>query len=414
MKYLFLDTNIFLHYQWFEDIPWERIVNDDYTVVVVPIVQDELDDKKDYAKERIQKRARKVSSSLFGFLMGQKECKVKIVRCKDPIPTQQDRERMDLSKNDYKIILSALQSGYDKKDIIIVSSDNNVLFHARDFGLGFILMDDVYRLPPEKTEIEKQKEELERELHEERDKRPQPYLTFKNSKKTISFQRFIQPNISAIIEEKMAEAKKEIPEKVLQEDSGVKSELANTLLQLQGAWYPRYNEDRKLYLEEQRAYLELKCEKDALENRFAQISFELHNSGKGPTGEEIIYLLFPDTLRLYSKKESLVSKTFVKPIKPSLGLASVSRDTMRLLSSSSAPFTPPNNVIWMWDPERPLEDKHAFKLRDNYLLQTDKKQLGLELYIDLANTETFDIKWAIVDENLSEPEKGILQVIIED
>ena len=39
MKYLFLDTNIFLHYSSFETIPWKEIVGDDFTIVVVPIVQ---------------------------------------------------------------------------------------------------------------------------------------------------------------------------------------------------------------------------------------------------------------------------------------------------------------------------------------------------------------------------------------
>jgi hypothetical protein len=28
MKYLFLDTNIFLHFQYFEQIPWGNLVDD--------------------------------------------------------------------------------------------------------------------------------------------------------------------------------------------------------------------------------------------------------------------------------------------------------------------------------------------------------------------------------------------------
>ena len=45
MKYLFLDTNIYLHYQDFEQIQWKEVIDttDDFTIVVVLTVQEEID-----------------------------------------------------------------------------------------------------------------------------------------------------------------------------------------------------------------------------------------------------------------------------------------------------------------------------------------------------------------------------------
>lgn len=45
MKYLFLDTNILIHYQCFEDIPWNSVLEtaDDITVVICETVVAEID-----------------------------------------------------------------------------------------------------------------------------------------------------------------------------------------------------------------------------------------------------------------------------------------------------------------------------------------------------------------------------------
>lgn len=65
MKYLFLDTNIFLHFVDFEQIPWADLIGDsEITIVVSDIVAQEIDKHKDTAREKIQKRAKKISSKL--------------------------------------------------------------------------------------------------------------------------------------------------------------------------------------------------------------------------------------------------------------------------------------------------------------------------------------------------------------
>lgn len=62
MKYLILDTNVFLHYKDFEQIDWKSIVGDDVTICVTQVVLGEIDKHKDQSRGRIQKRAKKISS----------------------------------------------------------------------------------------------------------------------------------------------------------------------------------------------------------------------------------------------------------------------------------------------------------------------------------------------------------------
>ncbi|MFT3752093.1 MAG: PIN domain-containing protein [Paludibacter sp.] len=60
MKYLFLDTNIFLHFRSFEQIDWSKLieVDDEYCIVIPEIVIKEIDKIKDTGRGKIQKRAK--------------------------------------------------------------------------------------------------------------------------------------------------------------------------------------------------------------------------------------------------------------------------------------------------------------------------------------------------------------------
>ena len=59
MKYLFLDTNVLLHYQSFEDVPWNRLVgvSDAITIVICETVIAEIDKHKDGQRSKLRDRA---------------------------------------------------------------------------------------------------------------------------------------------------------------------------------------------------------------------------------------------------------------------------------------------------------------------------------------------------------------------
>lgn len=74
MKYLFLDTNVYLHYMDFEQIDWKSLVcnGDDFTIVVPLIVIREIDKQKDSSRGKIQGRAKKTSEKFGDYFLNNK------------------------------------------------------------------------------------------------------------------------------------------------------------------------------------------------------------------------------------------------------------------------------------------------------------------------------------------------------
>ena len=415
MKYLFLDTNVFLHYNSFEDIPWQEMVSDDVTIVITPVVQQELDKHKDQSREKIQRRARKMSSLLYDYLIGNKKCRVPIVRCKEPVPSEEDKLKMDLSVNDNRIILSALKSGYDVSDIVFVTGDRNNIFRAIDHNLGHLFLDEKYKLKPEISEAEKRIKDLERQLKDVTEKAPNPKIQFDDGSTSISFCRYAEEDVDAIVNDRMAAVEIEVPEiKIEKEEEGTVPNLKLTIMALRGTWSPHYNEERQEYLEEERAYQKLAAKRDSLNNRFARVSLRLKNDGNSPTGEEKVFIKIPEQVKIYTKRKSRERYQYVKPLKPGGKMAALPRETRRSIMNSNSPYTGPDNYIWMWNPEKPIEHDGYFKISPESVMQKLSIDLGFEFYIDLKLENSFDIHWLLVDEYLPDYVGGVLSVQIVD
>ena len=71
MKYLFLDTNIYIHYKGFENISWKDLLSteDDVTVVMTSIILREINRHKDSSKGKVKNKAWKISEKLKSILL---------------------------------------------------------------------------------------------------------------------------------------------------------------------------------------------------------------------------------------------------------------------------------------------------------------------------------------------------------
>lgn len=394
-------------------------MKDDFTIVVIPIVQAELDKIKDYGKDKLQKRAKDISSILYGVLMDKRSCSVPITRCKEPVPTQEDKEKLDLSRNDNRIILSAIKSGYDIKDIIIISADKNIQFTAEDYGINHILMPDTYRRKAEKTDEEKKIEALEAKIKEISTCIPCPIVLFENGKDSLVLERYQAIDEASIVEERLALVTKEFPEYVKKEpitkDDHL-SQLAAQLMALDESRYAHYNEDRIKYFEEEKALIELEVKRDELEKRFKKVSFKYANVGTAPTGTTMLYLDFPDTLKLYTREKSRTRHEYLLPIKPEARIAGLSfdRETMRSMISAPMVFSGNDHAVWMWDVEKPLSPPNQFQSSEDSLIQNLEYKLNFEFYIDTLKEKSFSIEWTVVDSELPQPVKGVLLVVISE
>ena len=203
MKYLFLDTNIYIHYNDFEEIDWKSIFNDDVSIVFPPIIMREIDEQKDHGSNaRKKKKAKVIASKITDYLIFEKKAKFPVLSCKGPDPSLYEKYSFDRAVNDDVFLLSALQFKEEKDvDVFIVAADNPVLYKAKDLGLAFHILDDQFKLKEEPTDEEKEIAELKKRLKLYEDRKSEPSLRFKASNdillkikrpEVISYNNYIQ------------------------------------------------------------------------------------------------------------------------------------------------------------------------------------------------------------------------------
>ena len=416
MKYLFLDTNIYLHYQDFQQIPWNKVlgIDEDCTVVVVPKVHAELDEKKDSAKGKIQRRAKKISSKLYEILMKHETTKIPVVRCKAPNPTEEDKRMLDLSRSDNVIILTAIRSGWHSDDIVIISADKNIQFTAEDFGLGHYLMSDDYLLPPEQDEKDIEIQKLKHELEQLKTRHSSPYLSFEGNGDKITLTRPLQRNLDEELRGVMAELVVKYPEATRDNYSKVIEDPTFLFTrQIDDSKIKAYNDERTEYLKEEYEYNQIKLAKEISDKSFKKISFNVVNNGTAPTGDMMVFIRVPDEIKLYSWDESRESKSCLTPLLPASGMIAIPRKTRRaMLDMPTTPFVGSKNALWVWNEDRPLEN-NLFKEEVCELLHGLMISLDTVIYVNVSKTDSFPIAWSIIDANLPEKVTGVLEVEIE-
>lgn len=68
---LFIDTNVLLHFQTFDEVACNKIVGGDCELQIAPIIIDELDKHKNNQNTKIARRARMIAGKLEKLLDGE-------------------------------------------------------------------------------------------------------------------------------------------------------------------------------------------------------------------------------------------------------------------------------------------------------------------------------------------------------
>lgn len=166
MKYLFLDTNIFIHYKGYEDIPWQSLLNtsDSVKVVLASIVLREINGHKDNSKGRVRNKARKISEKFNNILIRKQQSRIPLIYCREKPIEEKDKAVFDLTVNDDRFLLNVLYSPYPKEDVYVVSNDTDLLIKASESGLNILPMDETFRSAEEPTDEEKELKKTKEEL----------------------------------------------------------------------------------------------------------------------------------------------------------------------------------------------------------------------------------------------------------
>ena len=187
-KIIFLDTNVYLHYQDIDQINWLEIAQADTVMIVVPpITVRELDKHKDFhQRPRVRKRAGaalKKLDNLFS-LTNQTQLSDDVsIHLEDRDPLIDFRKfLLSPEVQDDNLIASIImyRSEYSDSEIILVTSDAGLILKskAKRHGITPVQLPDRLKLPEEPDQEQEQIRQLKQEILELKSILPRLYLTF--------------------------------------------------------------------------------------------------------------------------------------------------------------------------------------------------------------------------------------------
>lgn len=417
MKYLFLDTNIFLHFKNFEQIPWAELAKDnDFKIIVSDIVAGEIDKHKDSAKGKIQKRAKTISK-LFGevFLDGNTISVALEYSISYPEKLlDEEKAKFNPSSQDDQILMGILASDYPKEDVVVVSYDNPILIKAKAYGLRILKMPDEFLLKEELSEEEKELERCKKELAAYKNRMSKPVLLLNKEKDFLKIKRAPLVDVEKELEKQMQEIRSQYPYKALPnvtEDRTPFSSMLKNYLIIDTDGVKNYNTYLDSFYEREENYRRIILEKKMLEERMVELSFSLGNEGTDETGNVNVFIQFPKEIRLYnstSKEKVTIDKPSTPPpyspfLDPRL------KESFRL---SSSPYG--EHYVRLWNLDADMQTR-SFSYMATAVNHHVVHILGEEkrLYVDTETCGNFQIKYQIIDSKHPDCINGVINVVVE-
>jgi hypothetical protein len=314
MKYIFLDTNIFLHFQNFEKIDWlSESSSKACKLIIPPIVIDELDEKK-IGTNKIGKRARSILNR-FEQLVETGDTKIRenvdfeILLLK---PNQEvyDKNGLNFKEKDHRLIASIIQFSqeYDLTQILLCSNDIGPRLRAKTHNIESLKLDSKYLIPNQISEEEKKIKELERENQKLKTRIPKLNVFFANGNKHQKI-KIVEKDYSSFEDfktQKLNEIKIENPYLIYNEP---KVNLFTQLGPLYASRIEAYNNRLNEFYSECEKTLYKVFEYEKRELLSFNIQLMIKNSGNSPAEDVDLHLHFPDGFELIesSKKEKCPS-----------------------------------------------------------------------------------------------------------
>ncbi len=340
-KFVFLDTNIFLHYQDIDNINWLDVVAADTVTLSFPTVTlHELNKIKDsqYAP-RIRKRAGTVIKQLNTWYQSGDEPALRqgvTFRIEDREPLIEFAEHhLSREVQDDYLIATILMYQQQSSDlpIALVTSDAGLTLVAKagkrsiaTFGLS-----DNFKLPDEPDPNEVQIKQLEQQIRELTSKLPKLSLTFQDG---AQHGKFVLPAVVELSPEQLAEEiatlKKEHPRLGVSSTQPVASQTDSTTWEdamsrtakmiilgtIAAEDIAEYDNAREQFFLDYSNYLQRASDYENLTRRTIRLELLLANDGTAPADDVDILLHFPDGFILRTYEEFPPGPNPPKPPSP--------------------------------------------------------------------------------------------------
>jgi hypothetical protein len=430
---LFLDTQIFLHYQPIEQVDWPALTGSkELTIILAPIVLRELDKhKQTHPIGRLKKRAANTLARLDQWAEQGLRTSLRAGVTLGFLPYEPQIDfvahRLSRDWHDDQLLASLIEfcQEHPEECVALVTADAGLKLKARSRGIRLLVLADDQKLPEEPDPNEQRVKQLEQELREQKLRSPKLRVCFEGGldHRDVCLPAPVDPCEEGLARE-LALVRSRLPRFPLDQYSSFTTirpamEIAYGIgVGASDADIAAYNEQLGAYYEH---YIEWLCRNCHSENEYRgtfELPLCLTNEGSGAATDLHIFLEFPESVRLYGK-ENPRSQPPAPPAPPMGGLErrfgpDVAATLMGRPASQKVPDAgpPQPNVrgpILRHEPV-PSAEYRVGKLKHK-LIET---LAGLFVtFPSPADAASFAVTYRINAENVPEEVTGKLHVVIE-
>ena len=432
-KKVFIDTMVFLHYRFIDEIDLPKILDAKSVTIVIPrITLRELDDHKNGHKlPKIRDRAKRIQKSMLDWIENKKPVRQGVSihnYYKVPSPEYFQKNGLKPDWNDDILIASILQFKEDNSEdeVVLITQDIGPRLTANQFNIPVISLSEKDKLSIEPDPVELENKKLKKELAKIKGALPELVLYFSGSNEEENFKKFVvRPPIESDenqINKIMADLKKKHPKQnpPLREERRVAFSKEDLSVFIDDSYnipleeYDRYNNELDSFFINYENYVREIWEANDRSKRTIRFELEVRNIGSAPADDVDLYIYFPDGFQLFTiENQPKLPKEPSPPQKP--------RTRKSLLVQNSPVIQNLSNFNRLSDfemsPFYKLKRTKSYEFTDYYkrIKHGDSVKLTeLILVFDSYETaKSFNCDYTFSVANLPGPIKGRLDFIIE-
>ncbi len=422
---IFIDTNLFLHYHFPDQIDWPALVGvPDVELVVAPVVMRELDKHKYTGHSpKLRKRAASVVERLDKYLDADPPPELRpglVLRYETQEP-RFDPDVIGLSRDsqDDQLLASALafRADHPQVRLLVATADIGLKHKARVHRIEVVRPPDDRRLADEPDASERRVQELEKELREWRQRAPMLTLGFADG---LSPARYALPQPVLPLREEIARRLAVVRQKhphmrspsiVAPGFSAVMGALAETH-GISEQDITAYNTGLDRFYSTYEWYLGALAEHENVRRRTLRLSLQLRNEGTAPAEDIDVFMRFPPGCRVVKKGDLPARPAPPEPPRRPQGRFEFA---LRPVTGLGASFSDPP-ALNLPDPLQIRRDGDGYGVR--FHVERLKQQLAEvvdPLYVIFDSFEgvsSFGIEYRINAANLPREQPGRLDVVV--
>lgn len=426
MQYIFLDTNIFIHFVSFEQIDWEHLTDSAETVVIViaPMVLEELDKHKYNRNAKIAQKVKKLLPKLEKAHNNEVALRYKVqLILKRPSESIFVANNLDKSVQDDNLLASIIdfkESLAGDQKVLLVTHDVGPRLKAKSLDIAVTPLDDKYLLTNEPDELEIKNRVLQKEINELKNRIPDVDLCFSDKSRVKMYQRqqmdfsreeFVETEVEKVLEEHPYMIFNSASQSVA--DNTFAGLTSHPMFALSKSEVNDYNQKLSEYLDEYAVYANGLYSEHYFNKNSIKIELRLENSGTAPAEDIDIDIHFPDGFELLTESNFPERKLKPKPpyrpknrldipnfstifprFNPHDSMSGIS-ETLKL-NQPSIKRTNSYNVKFHFDG---LKHHQFFDLEPLYAV-----------FDDIMKAKGFEMEYKLIISNLAKPVSGKLNV----